>query len=80
VLFSSRMSVASVCWVRILSFYYGAIATAPRRFCIRQLRTFSMHAATIVTQTLRGGLLPVGSGMSKVVAVVAMRKASLSSV
>jgi hypothetical protein len=77
---SFRMSAALIWrWMRFLSFYQGAIAAARRRFCICLLRTFPIQVA-ITTQRTSRELLVVGSDITKVLAVVALRKASLSSV
>jgi hypothetical protein len=62
-----------------LSVYYGAIAANQLRFCIHLFGAFPMQVATTIPQTSRG-LLAVGPDMAKVLAVVALHKASLSSV
>jgi hypothetical protein len=65
--------------MRFLSFYYGAMAAILCRFFILLFGVFLIQVATITPQTSRG-LLAVGPDMAKVLAVVALRKASLSSV
>jgi hypothetical protein len=55
---------------------YGAVAAA-RRICL--FRAFPVQEATTAPQTSMG-LLPFGPDMAERLAVVALRKASLSSV
>jgi hypothetical protein len=62
-----------------LSIYLGSLAAARRRFCIRLFRAFSVQVATTAPQTSRG-VLAVGPDIAKVLAVVALHKANLSSV
>jgi hypothetical protein len=79
-LFSSRTFAASIwLWVRFLSFYWDAIAVDRRRFCIYLFKTFLLEVTTTAPQTSRG-LLVVRPDMTKVLAVLAMRKASPTSV
>jgi hypothetical protein len=78
--FSFHMAAASVWhWMSFLSFYKGAAAATQHRFCIRPFGAFPMQVATTAPQTSRG-LFAVGPDMAKVLAVVALHKASLSSV
>jgi hypothetical protein len=65
--------------MRFLSFYLGAIAANLRRFCICLFGAFPMQVATTTTQTSTE-LLRVGPDVAKILEVVALRKASLSSV
>jgi hypothetical protein len=57
----------------------GCNAATRHNFCIRLFGAFPMQVATTTTQISRG-LLAVRPDMAKVLAVVALRKASLSSV
>jgi hypothetical protein len=76
--FSFRMVAASMwSWMRFLSFYLGAIAAARRRFCICLFRAFPMQVVTTTPQTSKR-LLAVGPDTAKILAVVALRKTSLS--
>jgi hypothetical protein len=72
------MAAASVLsWMRFLSFYWGAIAVARHRFCIYLFGALPMQVATTAQQTLCK-LLAGDPDMAKVLAVIALLKASLS--
>jgi hypothetical protein len=62
-----------------LFFYWGAISAALRRFSVRLFGAFSMQVATTTPQTLKR-FLAAGPDMAKILAVVALPKAILSSV
>jgi hypothetical protein len=69
----------SRCWLRFLCFYWVAIAATRRIFCICLFRAFPMQVAVSVPQTSRG-YLAFGPHVAKVLTVLALLKASLSSV
>jgi hypothetical protein len=65
--------------MRFASFYLGEIAAARSGFCICPFKAFPMQVATTAPETSKG-LLAVGPDMAKMLAGVALRKASLSSI
>jgi hypothetical protein len=84
VLFSSAVRLSHGCSLNMMldevsDLYWCSIAAAQRRFCICFFRTFPMQVATTAPQTSRG-LLTVDPDMAKALPVVALCKASLSSV
>jgi hypothetical protein len=72
-----QLSTAVVGGVRLLSFCYFAIAESRRRFSVFSFWALLLYVAASTPYTL-GGLLAVCPDVPKLLAVVALRQASLS--